>query len=388
MRGYADRMGLTMAQLIEETSAALVASLKGHLKKDGAGGALYRRLSDLLRDRIASGELAVGASLPPQRQLSAALGLSEVTVRRALQDLAAQGYITAQAGRGTTVLSRRAAEPASPSREGHPLSLGIAFSDLADGYPFIQPMLKGIRADAGHDVSVKLFDLPRAGDVSAALPELSTLDGVLMMSPVNISLLAQCQRQGLPCVLMYTDIADGYSHCIVVDYGHGVLEAVTHLTSRGRGDIALITATLDRFSTGQLIDAYRTALEANGLTYSPDRVTHTGYQERHGYEALRTMIADGHTPQAVLCASDYQARGVLLAAHEAGLRVPDDLAVIGAGLLLDRHGWPTQLTSIDLRLTKVGELARQLVEQALGKPDASTPYRTSVRSSLVIGQTT
>jgi LacI family transcriptional regulator len=305
-----------------------------------------------------------------------------------LQDLAAQGYIAAQAGRGTSVVSRHPLEKASASREGHPLSLGIAFSDLADGYPFIQPILKGIRSDSGHDVSVKLFDLPRAGDVSAALPELSTLDGVLMMSPVNIPLLAQCQRQGLPCVLLYTDIADGYSHCIVVDYGHGIQEAVAHLTNRGRRDIALITATLDRFSTGQLIDAYRTALEANGLVFSHDKVTHTGYQERHGFDALRAMIAEGQVPQAVICASDFQARGVLLAAHEAGLRVPDDLAVIGAGLLLDQHGWPTTLTSIDLRLQRVGELARQLIEQVIDKPHASMPYRTSVRSSLVVGQTT
>src|SRR5687768_11152675 len=117
-----------MAHQIDDTSATLASSLKRELEKDGAGGSLYRRLSDLLRERITRGELAVGQALPTQRQLSGDLGLSEVTVRRALQELATQGYITAQAGRGTTVLSRRAVETAPPSREGHPLSLGIAFS--------------------------------------------------------------------------------------------------------------------------------------------------------------------------------------------------------------------------------------------------------------------
>lgn len=362
-------------ELPERSVAARIAD---RLRRE-SGVPIYRQLVDAVRELIVTGDLAAGAPIPPQRELAAALGVSEMTVRRALQEIAAEGHIDAQAGRGTSVAARDVAS----RRADRPLSLGIAFADLAEGYPFLAPMLAGIRATP-REVAVRLFDVPRRGDVAGAMPDLAGFDGVLMMSPVNVALLGHCQQRRVPCVLLYSDVADGYSRCVVVDYGPGIREAVGHLVSRGRRDIALMTAGVERFSTGQTIDAFRSALEVYGLPFEQRRVHHVGYQERDGFEAMARLLDSRDRPAAVICASDHLARGVLLAAHSAGIRVPDDLAVIGAGRLLDGAGWPVPLTSIDLGLAEVGEAARRLVEQAA---ENAVSYRTTIRSRLVIGET-
>lgn len=345
------------------------------------GGHLYRQIGDLLQQSIHRGELLPGQTIPTQRTLSRLWGLGEVTIRRALQALAEAGYIEARPGAGTVVLG-----PQGPERTGaeSPFVIGIAFTDLADGYPFFAPLLHGLRADDRRAVAVRLFDLP--GDAPAAevlrhVP-LQMLDGLILMSPLSVPLLAAAQAAKCPVVALFSDFVDGYSRCITVDYTSGMAEAVLHLVAQGRRHPALITAAAERFSTGRLVEAFNSAVTAAGL--SPGPIVHAGYQENHGYRAMRELLARADRPDAVLCASDFQARGALLAAHEAQVRVPQELAIIGAGQLLGPDGWPVPLTTIDLGLEQMGTLARQTLERC---PDEPPPLRQTVASKLVPGQT-
>lgn len=373
-----------------------------------SGEHLYRQVGSLVRQRIEEGELRAGDAIPPQRELSQIMKISEVTIRRALQELADDGLLEARPGSGTFVLG--AASPSgsgegrgavqglnrggpavadlAPPVDPDSLSIGIAFADLTDGYPFFRPMLEGVRAGSDRNVSVRLFDLPDGGSSRgpSPLPDLRGLHGVVMMSPVDLRLVAHCREQNLPYVLLYTDIADGQSHCIVVDYTPGVLQAVTHLSRNGRRRIALVTAGADRFSTGQMGDAYRTALEINGLEYDPALLVHAGYHENDGYRSMRQLLSADAPPDAVIFASDYQARGAMLAAHELGRKVPTDVAVIGAGNVLGETGWPVPLTTMDLQFHEVGRLACKTLESL--RAGEQPAHRQSVRSSLRIGKTT
>ncbi len=344
-----------------------------------ARGPLFRQVRDGVRHMIRRGELRPGAAIPPQRELGHLLGLSELTVRRALQELADEGLIIARPRHGTVVAGGEGGEPGAGAAPAT-MTIGVAFADLTDGYPFFQPVLAGLRAGAEATVAARLFDM--AGGAAA----LHGLDGIIMNSPVNLQLLALCQQRRLPTVLFYTDIADDFSHCIVVDYTRGVLQAVRHLVERGRSRIALVTAGARRFSTGQLADAYRHALEHHGLTGDPAWIIHAGYHERAGFRATQSLLALPTPPDAILFASDYQARGGLLAAQHAGLTPGRDLAIVGAGRILGDDGWPVPLTTIDLRLHDAGRHARHiLTDLAAGRTDI--PPRTCLPSELVVGQT-
>lgn len=364
---------------------AFLASLRGRLDRR-AGAHLYRQVADLVRQGIYEGALGPGASLPPQRELSGMWAIGEVTVRRALQALADEGLLEARAGSGTVVRGAAERDAADAPRSAG-LTLGIAFADLAHGYPFFAPLLQGIR-DAERPVAVRLFDMPEGELATGSLahaPPLGDLDGLLMMSPVNLQLLAACQRRGLPTVLLYSDIMDGFSRCILVDYARGIRQAVAHLVERGRSRVALVTAGEERFSAGQMVDAYTTALEAAGLATRSAWVIHTGYLEGEGYHAARKLMALPEPPDAILFASDQQARGGLLAAQELGLDVPGTLAIVGAGHVLGPEAWPVALTTIDLRLNEVGALARRTVAAMVA--GERPPARQSVASRLIVGGT-
>lgn len=371
------------------------------------GVPFYRQFNALVRGAIEQGQLKPGDALPPQREISQIVGISEVTIRRALQELADSGLIEARAGSGTIVLdphTKRRPQPqprtetssgtidVPPSRPADGvLSIGIAFASLSDGYPFFRPMLEGMRRDAPRPVAVRLFDIPAADLPSGSLdhaPDLHGLDGLIMMSPVNLQLVALCQQRQLPCVLLYTDISDGFSRCVVVDYTAGLLQAARHLRERGRRRLALVTAGGERFSTGQITDAYRSAIDLFGFESHDGYVVQAGYDEHDGHRAMRQLLAHPQRPDAVLLASDYQARGALLALHEAQVSVPQEMAVVGIGHLFRNGGWPVPLTTIDLRFDAVGAAARELIDAHRAGKASELPYRTSIRSELRIGQTT
>ncbi|MFT3789393.1 MAG: GntR family transcriptional regulator [Tepidisphaeraceae bacterium] len=346
------------------------------------GEQLHRQIGSFVRQQIEAGALRPGDPIPPQRELSQIMRIGEVTIRRALQELADEGLLEARPRSGTFVL-----EPGKPTGRSRPrgrpsqlLTLGIAFADLTDGYPFFKPMLEGIRSE-GERAAIRLFDLP--GSMSPS--DLRGLDGLVMMSPIDLNLVEKCHLAKVPCVLLYADVADGRTHCIVVDYAPAVLQAITQLKTKRRQRVALVTAGLERFSTGQLTDAYRTALEMNGLPFEAARILHAGYHERDGYEAMKTLLKQRPRPDAVICASDYQARGAMLAIQDTGLKVASDIAVIGAGRLLDDGGWPVPVSTIDLKFAEVGAIARQTIEALRRRKSPSR--RQSVRSSFRPGAT-
>lgn len=368
------------------TSASFhLADLHQQLERRGAAP-LYAQLADLVRAMIRDGRLKPGDTLQPQRELSHLWNVSEVTVRRALQALANEGLIEARAGSGTVVASPRSratADPADPA-DGRRLHIGVVSADLTDGYPFLSRMMEQLN-DADAPV-FQFFTMPVAQ--TDAFPKslpLRDLDGVMLMSPVNLNLVATCQQMKLPYVLLYNHIVDGFSHCIVVDYTAGILEAVDHLVKQGRRNIALVTALETRFSTGQMTDAYHAALALHRLDAPADWIIHAGYQEPQGYEATRKLLSRGRKPDAILYASDYQARGGLVALQEAGLQAPRDVCIIGAGRLLRDKEWPVTITSIDLQFERVGRVALDTLQKLINAEPV--PFRQVVTSHLAAGET-
>lgn len=352
-----------------KSSTASLGQLKQRFDRRG-GAHLYRQIETLLQQQIRQGMLKPGETLPTQRQLSRLWDIGEVTIRRAFQALAEDGWIAARPGAGTVVCDATVSNRVSSS-SAHGLTLGVACADLADGYPFFKPILSGLRED-NCDVAVRLFDLPIHGgkdEVAGDFSSLADLDGLLMMSPVNVTLLAESQRRQLPTVLLFSDLADGVSQCILPDYGGGVMQAVSRMVAAGRRRIAMVTAGVERFSTGRWLDAYRTALQAFDLPADNNWITTADYTEFEGARATRELLALRKRPDAILFASDFMARGGLLAAHEAGVSVPDELAIVGAGPVLEQGGWTVPLATIDLGLTAMGRLAREAVEAAIaGQP--------------------
>lgn len=120
---------------------------------------------------------------------------------------------------------------------------------------------------------------------------------------------------------------DRHVDVVAPDDEIGSHAAVTHLIRRGAQRIAMIEGPA---ATGSARgDGYRRALRENGRKIKPDLLVRGDWTRPGGHQAMRALLALRPRPDAVFCANDLTAVGAIDAAHERGLRVPDDVAVVG-----------------------------------------------------------
>jgi LacI family transcriptional regulator len=158
------------------------------------------------------------------------------------------------------------------------------------------------------------------------------VDGVVIASSVvDDPIVAQLERDGFPFVLVGRHPRHEVSF-VDVDNRGAAREAVAHLLAHGYRRIAMIAGPPDRIATIDRYAGYVTALQEAGYLPDPALTVHADFTRRGGYRAMQAVLAAaGATgpPDAVFVASDAMAYGALQALRDAGLRVPDDVAVMG-----------------------------------------------------------
>lgn len=293
-----------------------------------SGRPLAQQIADSLRDRVRAGELTPGQPLPPQREFCRLLGVGEVTLRRAMTQLAQEGWVSAQTGRGTFV-----ARPASRRGVGDDvrrgLQIGVVAVGQTDGYPFTDALMLAMEAVIAESMApaqraqLRPFFLPadhEHGPSLRAAVDFDQIDAFVFFSPVHLGLVSLCQAEQRPYVMLFNEIADGASRCIVFDYTAAFHEAIGHHVGQGRTRFALVAPEPDRYSARHLVNAFRAAGQA--WQVAPDQMTvmTAGYHRRQAYDATGQLLRLDDPPQAVIYASLHQARGGLsyLADHAAG----------------------------------------------------------------------
>ncbi len=109
----------------------------------------------------------------------------------------------------------------------------------------------------------------------------------------------------------------------------GARMAVRHLLELGHRDIVCITGQLSKPTTQQRLDGVRDALGEHGLTLKDEQVFEGDYESQSGFDAMQRILALQPRPTAVFAFDDPMAIGAICAAWEAGVKVPDDISIIG-----------------------------------------------------------
>ncbi len=118
-------------------------------------------------------------------------------------------------------------------------------------------------------------------------------------------------------------------HSVMVDKINGTRTIVEHLIKLGHRRIACITyAPLAHVHPANRLNMYRSVLQEAGIPYDESLVRIGGYDPETGYEAMKSLLATEHFT-ALYAMNDVMAFGAMTAIHEAGLRVPEDIAVVG-----------------------------------------------------------
>lgn len=197
------------------------------------------------------------------------------------------------------------------------------------------------------------------------------VDGVLMQTGRwNPQIEAFANSITVPLVVTGSNITNETISCVFVDKWKGSFEAVQHLLGRGYRRIAFINTDDSSINSTPKFNGYRNALEEQGIPLDPLLLEISNFSAAGGMEAMQRLLALPQPPDAVFCAFDGIAVGAAHAILASGLRIPEDVAVMGfEDSWLASHFFPPLST---VRIPKF-VIGRTMVQEIVGIIEGSRP---------------
>jgi LacI family transcriptional regulator len=335
------------------------------------------------------------------REVAQAAGVSTQTVSRVLNyrpDVAPDTV-----ARVREVIAELSYSPNLLARgltQGRTHLLGV----VAYGLEYFGPsrIITGIERQAaamGYTISLTLIHEPETDDVDVLLANLvgRRVDGVLWAIP-EVANNRAWLRSGshdvpVPLVLVGGTTGEDGRPSIGIDNEAMGRLATDHLIAGGARSVAIVTGPLDWWEAAQRQAGWRRALEAAGRHPDDSLVTEGDWTASSGEEGLYRLLRSAPGIDAVFAGNDQMALGVLHAAHRMGLRVPEDLAVVGVDDIAEgSHFWPP-LTTVHQPLIDAGMMAVQTVVRLIRaatsgrqSDEPTIPMATLLQPELIVRQ--
>jgi len=325
------------------------------------------------------------------------LGVSVVTVSKVLRDHPDIGDATRE-----RVLKRIKELNYSPNLNarslvtGHSYMIGLVVPDLL--HPFFAEVAKSLSKivrERGYYLLIATSD----GDPALEENEVEQLlarglDALVIAScRATNELFLRLKERKMPLILLDREFAGISANFVGVDDEAVGEMAAQHLIDIGCRRVAHIRGP--RNSVGdRRLKGFEKAIVANELKLPAHYIVARSSLEleteshRQGAEGMRDLLRSKPRPDGVFCYSDPTAMGAMDAILEAGLSVPDDIAVIGCGNLHYDGSLRVPLSSIDQSSGVIGERVGKMVLNLLSRPEKSKTKRVLVESSLVVRAST
>jgi LacI family transcriptional regulator len=211
-------------------------------------------------------------------------------------------------------------------------------------------------------------------DAYIKLVRAKQIDGLVVINPrPHDEGLRQLNQEGFPLVTLGKLREAGGNKAPPnhsVSHRTGVRGAVRHLIKLGHRRIAHITFAPEGYgSSDRRLESYRRTLQDADLSADPALVRHGNYSAASGYTAMRSLLAERPYPTAIFAGNDTIALGALAALHQHGLRVPEDMAVVGYDDIPTAAYTAPPLTTVRAPATEQGRLAGEMVLDLIeGRP--------------------
>lgn len=212
------------------------------------------------------------------------------------------------------------------------------------------------------------------------------MDGLIIASPETDSpLLEQMLQSGVTFVVTErTGYREDEISYVTIDNIQAAKTAVDHLIGLGRRRIATITGHLNNVDSLDRLAGYRLALEGAGLPYDENFIRNGRFVLDGGYQAMMSLLEC--QPDAVFIHTDQMAMGALQALRHAGVRIPDDLALVGFDDLPSSRNSIPMLTTVRQPVQQKGFLAAGLLIDLI-EEKVSSPQQIVLPTELVIRET-
>jgi DNA-binding LacI/PurR family transcriptional regulator len=216
------------------------------------------------------------------------------------------------------------------------------------------------------------------------------VDGVAVMTfGIEEPLLDQLANRKVP--LVFIDIGPnrpGIS-LLKIDYHHGILQGVQHLAALGHRNIAFISGPVTLHSAQSRRAAFSASLEECDITPNPAWIIEGDHTMEGGIASMDRLLSAKKMPTAVMCSNDMTAIGVLHKLYRAGLRVPDDLSVIGFDDIHISEVTIPPLTTVQMSRFELARAAVTALRAQVEPSDNAEPKREyNIQTELIVREST
>ncbi len=318
------------------------------------------------------------------RDVAKRAGVSTATVSRALHhDTRVNATTAERVWRAIRELNYYPNTHARSLASGRSHITGLVVSDITN--PFFPELVQSFAEAAlerGYDTLLASTNYDAARTAVAIRRMLERkIDGVaIMTSEMDEALIAEFANREVPMVFLDVAAPGPRISNLRVNYAGGVGAAVDHLLELGHRRIGFLSGPVELKSARIRRDAFLHCLARGGVIEDERLVTPGNHRIDGGLEAMRRLLALDERPTAVLASNDLTAIGALHAIHRAGLRVPEDISVVGFDDIDLAAFTEPALTTVRLART---EIAEQAIECLARNMDA----REERGSEVVIGTT-
>jgi LacI family transcriptional regulator len=265
--------------------------------------------------------------------------------------------------------------------------LGLIISDIRN--PFFPEVTSAFQDQAlMHNLDAMVlntnYDAERTLNSVKRLIGLQVPGVAILTSQIDPSVMSLLAEKNIAAVYLDLGRVDRSISNIVLDYAHGIVEALEHLTRLGHRRIAYIGGPVRLHSAQQRQKAFAECAQRMGLA-SP-RIIDADFTVKGGYFACSKLL-DPDRPTAIVAGNDLTAIGVLHRAYDAGLRVPEDLSVVGFDDILFSEYTQPALTTVSVPRDEIGRVAFQALLATMDDP-SRRGREYHVGTSLLVRQST
>lgn len=195
------------------------------------------------------------------------------------------------------------------------------------------------------------------------------VDGAIVLSPnIPDDILLKTAGPQFPIVVMDRELECEHIYNVLIDNFNGAFQAVKYLIDLGHRKIAYISGPLVSYDNKKRLEGYKQALEENDIKFNPNLIIQGRFTEEGGYEAMKLFLLNSNITNqidAIFSGNDEMAIGAIRALSEKGIRVPEDISIVGYDDIRLASYIQPPLTTVSHYKYEWGTMAASLVFQGL-----------------------
>jgi DNA-binding LacI/PurR family transcriptional regulator len=353
---------------------------------------LYQQVAADIRRQIVQGDMPVGSQIPPHRDLATQYGVSIITINKALSGLVSEGVLHSHVGRGTYVMVR----PASTAGIAAASTIGFVLRDLSS--PFFSLVAHGAqqRADALGVGIVFASSSNRVDREEEQIRRLRALGvhGLIIVSMSRTFRLSEGIQSLHDAEFPYTMVsytAGDDVPFVGVDLDLCGYMAGRHLLEQGHRRFGYLIDKVGSLNGELRMGGYRRALAEAGIEVEPEFVFELPLDSEwndysSGYAVGERIAALSQRPDAMFAFNDLAALGLLDALLDEGVRVPEDVAIVGLDDIELAARARVPLTTLR---QPVGEIGARALDTVLARMRGERPpARLLLKPELIVRAST